>query len=639
MHRVSLVPTLNHHRHGTFASLLPPLPLLTGLCRLEQVEGAVCHMSETLQELKPKFAAIVPASSESTAFSTWNGKTDHSSASSQTEKCAGQSPELQPAVIAQGHSLGQNLSVPHRVFLWPFIYRFLSESSLPLASDLAQIKEDGTKWFIRRELAKHPCSLPSRDRSLFKVPTMHFSPALTAEQTNAYIQAYFGTFNVLLPILDYDVFVHTIMARLSREGYAEDDLDAVLALLVLALGKLASDGVFGEPVSVHNGVASGFRGGSLDNPPGLYLFNQARQRLGFVDSICTLGKVQIYILQAIYYEANGHHLEFWKSTTAASATIQVLLKLQQFQWETRIGDMISRAYWACLLQEDLYHLDLDLPRTEIHQFEDEVPMPTFDSRPTVSTGQYGWETEQFHFQYHFLAMSALRRLIVRIHTTIHDASTVRAETTDGYGGAPVSLIHEMGRQLDSWRSLLPELLQWRDDDAFKFPIFRPSTSEAHVQSFSHNEAAGLVGDRHNSDMLTAHLRTRFYYARYVLYRPFVFKALHYPELMSAVDVEYCALAINSMCLWPSLMAPPKLKKRLVPHLYTWTQNHLGMLLIFQAIRRRDSLARICDEKIGLQRVQETTELMMDWMRDAKQVDGTAEWGWKVMELVLGKIDG
>ena len=196
----------------------------------------------------------------------------------------------------------------------------------------------------------------------------------------------------------------------------------------------------------------------------------------------------------------------------------------------------------------------------------------------------------------------------------------------------------MGRQLDSWRSLLPEILSWRDDDVFNFPKVESSIPDAYAQS-SHDETAGPVGEEHNIDMLTAHLRTRFYYARYVLYRPFVYKALHYPELMSMLDAEHCAFAINSMCLWPSLMTPSKLKKRLVPHLYTWTQNYLGMLLIFHAIRRSDCLARICAEKVDLERVQETTALMIDWMRDARQVDGTAEWGWKVVELLFDSVDG
>ena len=56
-----------------------------------------------------------------------------------------------------------------------------------------------------------------------------------------------------------------------------------------------------------------------------------------------------------------------------------------------------------------------------------------------------------------------------------------------------------------------------------------------------------------------------------------------------------------------------------------------MLLIFHAIRRHDFLRWICNEKVDFERVQETVILMMDWIRDAKQVDGTGEWGLKMVE--------
>ena len=158
--------------------------------------------------------------------------------------------------------------------------------------------------------------------------------------------------------------------------------------------------------------------GDTTNPPGLYLFNQARRRLGFVDCLCTLENVQIYILQGSYYSANGHYLEYWKSISTASISIRALLHSQNFDWSSSRGDLISRAYWTCLFQEDLYHVDLDLPPTGIQSFEDEVPMPLFNPPPTP----YNDETDrdQSYFKHHFLAMIALRRLIVRIHATVHE---------------------------------------------------------------------------------------------------------------------------------------------------------------------------------------------------------------------------
>lgn len=62
-----------------------------------------------------------------------------------------------------------------------------------------------------------------------------------------------------------------------REGYKDGSLKAVLALTVFALGQTAVEATLGEPISVHvqEGVSSGFRGGSVENPPGIELFSAA----------------------------------------------------------------------------------------------------------------------------------------------------------------------------------------------------------------------------------------------------------------------------------------------------------------------------------------------------------------------------
>jgi hypothetical protein len=99
-------------------------------------------------------------------------------------------------------------------------------------------------------------------------------------------------------------------------------------------------------------------------------------------------------------------------------TIRALLTSQNFEWASARGDLISRAYWTCLFQEDLYHVDLDLPPTGIQSFEDDVPMPLFYPLPKSQDNE--GDRDQSHFKHHFLAMIALRRLIVRIHATVHE---------------------------------------------------------------------------------------------------------------------------------------------------------------------------------------------------------------------------
>ncbi|KAK5149740.1 hypothetical protein LTS14_010661 [Recurvomyces mirabilis] len=257
-------------------------------------------------------------------------------------------------------------------------------------------------------------------------------PTLGVQQIQELSDAYFNTFNVLYPVLNREAFMNSTVARLLRDGYGDGDSGSVLALLVFALGAVAVDGVFERPISVVNGQPSGFRGGTVDHPPGLALFNEARRRLGFIWTQCTLENVQLNLLQAAYYEATSRHLDFWRCTVAASMACQVLIRCEPIDWSSATGDLVKRAYWTCVLSEDLYHLDLGFPQTGIHTMEDEIPLPYSHEAQeqhqgsSVAGSSAQANQERSHFQYHFLAMIALRRLIARIHNVIHECRAIVA---------------------------------------------------------------------------------------------------------------------------------------------------------------------------------------------------------------------
>jgi hypothetical protein len=107
--------------------------------------------------------------------------------------------------------------------------------------------------------------------------------------------------------------------------------------------------------------------------------------------------------------------------------------------------------------------------------------------------------------------------------------------------------------------------------------------------------------------------------------------------MTEDDTEYCALAIQSACLWPLTMAPPKDKKRLVPHQFTWTQNMVSILLILRMRREEGTLKRICEERVDLSDLNSTIMLMLDWVKDVKQLDGIAEWSWKILQPLFTEM--
>jgi hypothetical protein len=164
-----------------------------------------------------------------------------------------------------------------------------------------------------------------------------------------------------------------------------------------------------------------------------------------------------------------------------------------------------------------------------------------------------------------------------------------------------------------------------------FPNLDPASRRPNEPLFSPDQGLVPMSHKYNLDVVAAQLRTHFCYARFIVYRPFVYKALHFPELMTANDANCCALAIQSCCIWPVSMAPPKNKKRLVPHLFIWTQNFTSILLILRMTQENRVLGQICDEHVNPNDVKRTVTLMLDWMRDVKYVDGIANWSWRILE--------
>jgi hypothetical protein len=389
------------------------------------------HILSVLTSLENKFDNLAISRSGSSTLERTTGTFTAFPSLQTSEKIPRAGAELSHDFSSELHRSYQHLTAPHKVVLWPSIYTHLINSGIQAASDLQYILQEGTPWLIRQEMKKHPLSLPTdpelpSHRLDYPLSEEGYSkryafPTFTIQQVQEYTDAYFDTFNVICPILDYDFFTNEVIARLSREGYADGDPQSVVALLVYALGQLAIEGVFGNAISSQDGVPSGFRGGTAERPPGLEIFNEVRRRLGFIMSTCTTEYVQIMLLQATYYEANSRHLDFWRCAVAASMAMQVLIRCQEINWKSQSGDMVTRAYWACLLSEDLYHLDLDLPQTGICTLEDEVPLPSFH-KTQGSQGHSRGSGALLQFKYHFLAMIALRKLIGRINAVIHECT-------------------------------------------------------------------------------------------------------------------------------------------------------------------------------------------------------------------------
>jgi hypothetical protein len=103
--------------------------------------------------------------------------------------------------------------------------------------------------------------------------------------------------------------------------------------------------------------------------------------------------------------------------------------------------------------------------------------------------------------------------------------------------------------------MLPRDLQWSEDDPAGFPTPQttnfgefgqpldpnlPPLASEKPPLFSSDLDSEPIHYPYVYDIQVSLLRTRFYYAKYMVYRPFVYKALHFPDQMTQEDAQGAA---------------------------------------------------------------------------------------------------
>jgi hypothetical protein len=565
-----------------------------------------------------------------------------------------------------GNKAPSNVSVSHRIILWPAVYTLMSSGSQNLVSDLHLLATTGSPWLLGKDASRHTENLPC-DENLpcyqLQSGAVMFSD-LSVQQVDTYSAAYFNTFNRLFPLLDPDLFMDGAVARLLHQGYRDNDPEGVLALFVFALGRLAHDGVLQDPTPIGLNGNSGVRNGKITRPPGLALFNEARRRLGLIRARCCLENVQILLLEATYLEACARHSDFWSSISAACTSCIFLIQSRVTDWSSQYGDLVKRAFWICLLHERSFNLEFGVATTGIEALADLVPMPHFpqlthqhDHSGNPDSNGNSSQSDS-NYAYHFSAMIALGWLMRRADDAIKQYEPFRKDlfqshenaADHGYSYAgddfapntghtrsrrqeehipPVT--QELIAELNSWRNALPERLRWKDESKFDFKRVDPLTKSPFSSFFSFLQGARPEIVDLNTDVTVAHLRTCFYQAQFLIYRPFVYKAFHHRSRVTATDRRLCAFAISAACLWPISLSPPNSKKHLVPHLFSWTQNFVGLLLILKICQRDRYLNEICREgNITEDLFENSIFSMKAWLEDVSQVDGIAAWGLRLL---------
>lgn len=231
-------------------------------------------------------------------------------------------------------------------------------------------------------------------------------------------------------------------------------------------------------------------------------------------------------------------------------------------------------------------------------------------------------------------------------TSATKSDTQRSHSEES-SGPTTQRLNQTAASLSQWRGLLPRDLQWHEGDPAGYPNqtggqysqqLDPSLSPQYqnhpiLPHFTTDLTSEPVHYQYVYDIQVALLRTRYYYTKFMAYRPFCYKALHYPESMTQEDAHGVAeclrvgasnkccnnLLTNSQsCLkWPILYSPPSRRKRMMPFNFCWSQTFMTILIIFHMTVHnpmlRDIRAQFCGASFEAE-VGQSIELMLDWIR-------------------------
>lgn len=246
-------------------------------------------------------------------------------------------------------------------------------------------------------------------------------------------------------------------------------------------------------------------------------------------------------------------------------------------------------------------------------------------------------------------------------------STSYSSTETSPGVNQVTL-QQLALQLEQWRGMLPLHLRWHEDAPGSFPnsntdlyqpaLFTPAATPispaipttqtsggpaAVTAPFMFTTDLDALPPRYPYalDIQVALLRSRYYYTKYLIHRPYIYKALHHLDALAHDDAVGVAECLKACLKWPVAMSPTCRHKRLVPCSFFFTQNFFGILILLHLSTTIPILQRIrrtlCGERFELD-AGETVGLYLDWLRDIEMVDAGTEWHWAIIKAVYGLED-
>ncbi|EED11631.1 hypothetical protein TSTA_108190 [Talaromyces stipitatus ATCC 10500] len=293
----------------------------------------------------------------------------------------------------------------------------------------------------------------------------------------------------LHPILDKFALEQKIMNFSNQYSNSnrriDRSIDNAVILLVVALGAICECKDRIPPLATVEDAAR-----NVHVIPGLAYYAHATDILGNMQGGTSLSNVQAALLAGLYMGQLVHPFQSHGWISQAATACQTLVHRRNYSilQDSRMKDLCSAAYWACLQHESDILAELDLPPSGISRAEDRIDLP--------KGLYYEGDTRIMLF---YSAQIHLRKVLNQVHTNLYQTSNCKKLLT------PHNVLQVLGNSLDLWRKNLPCEMQWNDND-------EPS-----------------------SDINTAQLRAKYYGARYIIYRPLLRYALDLGQTLKSID--------------------------------------------------------------------------------------------------------
>ncbi|KAI9376193.1 hypothetical protein BJX61DRAFT_444433 [Aspergillus egyptiacus] len=393
--------------------------------------------------------------------------------------------------------------------------------------------------------------------------------------------AFFATFNPFTPIMDKNFYFAFTLGAAIESGFGYT-MESCIVLNIMALGCLAVHAHHEGDYPLPGSRSSHFEPPEWmsvvqEEPPGLRFFNEARRRIGFLMCDNDIQSCQFYLLSSVYYSQILRPMDSWAMIHRAATGCLSILTNHDVNFDEWEGDMKSRLYWNCLMNETILVQELHLPPSGLSRFEEAVPIPKFIGFETLgfvpSRFSSSEDIDDSFFQYHFLAQVAHRIILTRIRHSLYfysDSGTFPRPAVNA----------ELHHQLEQWRLNLPPGLQFSEStttspEATTSPNSHPISPHPLASSPRPLSPAVAVSE--------AMLRGRYTIAKFHIGRPYLYKALRIPSSLSEDDLEQIRSGLRHAMDWPVTSGIFRDMKSCIPIRFAFCSQFFGQVLLFYCI--------------------------------------------------------